>query len=150
MRTNTAGEGHHVTGSAYGTGWEFSISATDSSAFDAGEWTWEAITSKGAEKFRAGAGALTVFQSQTFTGTPAALDDRTTAEKRLAEVEEAFPALSIGKVSEYSVGNRSFKYHDLDQLRVYLIDLRAQVAREKTAEKIANGLGNPRNFAVRF
>ena len=104
MRTNTAGEGHHVTGSAYGTGWEFSISATDSSAFDAGEWTWEAITSKGAEKFRAGAGALTVFQSQTFTGTPAALDDRTTAEKRLAEVEEAFPSKGTRAVRRHFFG----------------------------------------------
>ena len=46
LRTNTASEGHTATGSTYGTGWEFTISASDSSAFDAGDWFWNCEVSK--------------------------------------------------------------------------------------------------------
>ena len=150
LRTNTSGEGHTVAGTAYSTGWEFTISATDSAAFDAGAWTFEALLTKSSETFRAGTGSITIIQSQTYTGTPAALDDRTTAETRLEAMEEAFHALQVGKVGAYSIGSRSFTYHDLDKMRLYIIDLRAQVGREKVRQKIANGLGNPRNFAIRF
>ena len=38
LRTNTNHEGATVVGTPYGTGWEFTISATDSAGFDAGNW----------------------------------------------------------------------------------------------------------------
>ena len=40
LRTNTASEGATVVGTAYGTGWEFTIATGTSAAFDAGQWYW--------------------------------------------------------------------------------------------------------------
>ena len=40
LRTNTASEGATVVGTAYGTGWEFTIAAGTSTGFDAGQWFW--------------------------------------------------------------------------------------------------------------
>ena len=56
LRTNTASEGHIATGTQYSasTGWEFSISASDSSNFDAGNWFWAARAFKGSKVFSCG------------------------------------------------------------------------------------------------
>ena len=56
LRTNVTHEGHTVVGTSYGTGWEFTISATDSAAFDAGDWFFYAEATKGSEKFTLGNG----------------------------------------------------------------------------------------------
>ena len=78
LRTNVAAsEGLTVVGSAYTSGWEFTIAATDSASFDAGNWVYDAIATKGSEKYRLGGGSFEVKQSLIYTGTPAQIDTRT-------------------------------------------------------------------------
>ena len=55
-----------------------------------------------------------------------------------------------GGVKEYKIGSRSAKKYDLTELFQLEAKLKAELAREETKEKIANGLGNPRNLFVRF
>ena len=81
LRTNTASEGATVTGSSWnGSGWEFTIASSVTTNFDAGEWFWTAIVSKGSESFQLARGEFTVKQALAYSGTPGAVDDRTQNE----------------------------------------------------------------------
>ena len=150
LRTNTTHEGHTVAGTSYGTGWEFTISATDSAAFDSGDWFFYAEATKGSEKFTLGNGQLEVLASLTYTGQPAAFDGRTQAEKDLDAVTAAIRAIIADKAAEYSIGNRTFKRVDLAELRSRESQLNYIVNLERRRAKIANGLGDPFTKYVRF
>ena len=151
LRTNTASEGATITGSAYGTGWELTISAATSDAFDAGNWYWTAVATKDSEVITLGNGNLSVEAALTYTGTPGAFDGRTQAKKDLDAVQAAIRAIvDGGVVQEYRIGTRNLKKYDLADLIQLEAKLKAEVKREEQAELIANGLGNPRNMFVRF
>jgi len=150
LRTNTTHEGHTVAGTSYGTGWEFTISATDSAGFDSGDWFFYAEASKGSEKFTLGNGQLEVLASLSYTGQPGAFDGRTQAEKDRDEVTAAIRAIIADKAAEYSIGNRTFKRVDLAELRTRESQLNYIVNLERRRAKIANGLGDPFTKYVRF
>ena len=151
LRTNTASEGATVVGSAYGTGWEFTIAAGTSSGFDAGQWYWQALATSGSSKVTLGSGQLTVLATLSYAATPGAFDGRTQAQKDLDAVQAAIRAITAGGVvKEYSIGNRSLKKYDLADLLQLEGKLKAEVKREQMADLIANGLGNPHNLFVRF
>ena len=153
LRTNTASEGATVTGSTYGTGWEFTIAASTTSAFDAGNWFWQAIATRTSpdETLTLGNGGLTVEAALSYSGTPGAFDGRTQAQKDLDAVQAAIRAIvDGGVVQEYRIGTRNLKKYDLPDLIQLEGKLKAEVKREQQAELIANGLGNPRNMFVRF
>jgi hypothetical protein len=152
LRTDKANHGAVVVGSAYGAGgWELTISATTSAAFDSGHWYWQAIATKGSEKVTLGAGQLQVFDALSYTGNPGAFDGRTQAHQDLDAVDAAIRAIvSGGVVQEYTIGNRRLKKYDLAELQVLRSRLIAEVKREQAAASIAQGLGNPHNLFVRF
>jgi hypothetical protein len=151
LRTNTASEGATSTGSAYGTGWEFTLAASTTADFDAGNWYWTAVATKDSEVITLGNGSLTVEAALTYSGTPGAFDGRTQAQKDLDAVQAAIRAIvDGGVVQEYRIGTRNLKKYDLPDLIQLEGKLKAEVKREQQAELIANGLGNPRNMFVRF
>lgn len=150
LRTNTASEGASVVGTAYGTGWEFTIAANVSSGFDAGQWYWQAIASKTGSVITLGAGQLQVLPVLSYAATPGAFDGRSQAQIDLDAVQAAIRAIISGQAKQYSIGNRSFTKLDLSELMERESRLKADVKREQMAELIANGLGNPRNLFVRF
>jgi hypothetical protein len=151
LRTNTASEGATVVGSAYGTGWEFTIATGTSAGFDAGQWFWQALATSGGEKLTLGAGQLTVLSALSYTGSPAAVDGRTQTQKDLDAVTAAIRSLiSGGAVQQYSIAGRSLSRYSLSDLMALESKLKAEVKREQMAELIANGLGNPHNLFVRF
>lgn len=150
LRFDHTHEAHTVAGSAYGTGWEFTISATDSAGFNAGNWYIYAEATKGSEKFPLGNARAEVFATYTYTGHAAAFDGRSQAEKDLDAVTAAIRAIIADKAAEYSIGNRTFKRVDLAELRMRESQLKAIVVRERKAAMIANGLGDPHSLYVRF
>jgi hypothetical protein len=151
LRTNTASEGATVVGSAYGTGWQFTIAAATSTGFDAGTWFWQAVATKTGSTVTMGSGQLTVLRSLSYTGSPGAVDGRSQAQQDLDAVQAAIRALvSGGVVREYTIGNRSLKKYELADLMQLESKLKAEVKREQMAELMANGLGNPHNLFVRF
>jgi hypothetical protein len=151
LRTNTASEGATVVGSAYGTGWEFTISAATSADFDAGDWFWQAIATQGSDKITLGAGQLQVLAALSYTGAPGAIDGRSQIQKDLEAVQAAIRALIAGgAVQQYSIGNRQLSRYQLSQLIELESKLKAELKREQKAELMANGLGNPHNLFVRF
>ena len=152
LRTNTGGEGHTVTGTQYAnsTGWQFTISSTDSANFDAGNWFWAARAFKSGKVFEIGTGELEVRQSLQYSGTPAAIDNRTQTEKDLDAVTACIRAIIEDKAQEYSIGNRTFKRVDIKELRAREAELKSRVASEKRYSYISQGLGDPKNLYVRF
>ena len=152
LRTNTASEGHTVTGTQYAnsTGWQFTISSTDSANFDAGNWFWAARAFKSGKVFEIGTGELEVRQSLQYSGTPAAIDNRTQTEKDLDAVTACIRALIEDKAQEYSIGNRTFKRIDIKELRAREAELKSRVFSEKRYSLKSQGLGDPKNLYVRF
>ena len=152
LRTNAGNEGHIATGTQYSnsTGWQFTISATDSAGFIAGNWFWVARAFNSDDVFEIGSGELIVKQSLQYTGTPAAIDNRTQTEKDLDAVTACIRALIEDKAQEYSIGNRTFKRIDIKDLRAREAELKSRVASEKRYSYISQGLGDPKNLYVRF
>ena len=150
-RTNTASEGVTITAAAESTGWRVTVPASTSLGFDAGLWTWQAIATYSTLQSTAGRGQFTVKASAAYTGTPGAFDDRSRAEIDLGYVEAAIRTLAQGgAIAEYTIGNRNLKRYKMPELLQLRDVLKAEVDRERRAEKIRQGLGNPGVARVRF
>ncbi len=149
LRTNTFGEGHIAVGSAYNSGWEFTIAASDTVNFDSGNWIYEAIATKGIEKFSLGSNKFTVKESLIYTGSPAKIDRRTQNQIDRDNVIAALRKFNDG-ATEYSIGNRTYKRVDMDKLRTRLADLNTICLREERAEKLSQGIGTGLKLNVRL
>lgn len=150
-RTNTANEGATVVGTAEGTGWRVTLSASTTNGFDAGLWTWQAIATYSTFQYTAGRGQFTVKASAKYANTPGAFDDRSRAEIDLSYVEAAIRTLAQGgMVQEYSIGGRSLRRYKMAELLQLKDDLKNEIAMERKREKIQQGLGNPGLAKVRF
>ena len=150
-RTNTASEGASITGVAEADGWRITVPSSTTTGFDAGLWTWQAIATSGALQYTAGRGQFTVKATLEYAGTPGAFDDRSRAEIDLEKVEAAIRTLAEGGVvQEYAIGNRSLKRYKMGELLQLRDALKAEVDRERRAEKVRQGLGNPGVTRVRF
>ena len=152
LRTNTSSEGATVSSTAYTDGWQFSIASSTSTNFDVGNWYFQAVADKsGAEKQTIFTGRFEVLAALSYSGTPSAYDGRSQVNKDLDLVEAAIRALlNNGVIQEYKIGSRTAKKYDLSELLVLKAALKAELVREQAADKIANGLGNPRAVHVRF
>jgi hypothetical protein len=150
-RTNTSTEGATVVGVAEGTGWRVTVPAATTTDFNAGLWTWQAIATYSTLQYTAGRGQFTVKSTAKYTGTPGAFDDRSRAEIDLSYVEAAIRTLAQGgMVQEYQIGGRSLKRYKMTELMQLRDDLKNEIAMERKAEKIRQGLGNPGLAKVRF
>ena len=152
LRGTTTGAGETLTGNASGNGWAFnwaineSITATTNYAWQA---VAEAIVNGALTTI--GTGNITLLPSLAYQGQPAAFDGRSQAQRDLDAVQAAIRArISGGAVDEYTIGNRRVKRMEMTDLLMLESRLKAEVARERSAEMIANGMGNPRNLFVRF
>jgi hypothetical protein len=92
-----------------------------------------------------------VLAALEYSGTPGALDGRTQAETDLAAVQTAIRSIvSGGGVKSYSIAGRNLQKYELADLIALESKLKAEVQRERAADLIANGKGNPHNLFVRF
>ena len=154
LRTNKTKFGATVSSSAYGDGFQFNIPAATTATFVDGNWFFQAVASKTGTLISKtiGTGTFEVLPSLAFTGTnPKAFDGRSDAEKTLDLIKTAIDnILKGGAIQEYKIGTRTAKKYDMAELQVLKGEYAAIVAREKHAETMANGLGNPRAMYVRF
>jgi hypothetical protein len=154
LRAAAAGAGVEAPAALTDEGWRVTLSATTTAAMASGDWTVQVVATVDGAPHTLRRGSLTVRKSLAFSGTPGAFDDRSQAEKDLAAVEEAIRALTSGAV-EYQIGSlgsggRRVRRVDLPDLIVWRDRLKSEVTREKRAEMIAQGLGDPRRLYVRF
>ena len=150
-RTNVNHEGATITGAAEGDGWRITVPSSTTTGFDAGTWTWQAVATYSSEQYTAGRGQFTVKATAVYSDQPGAFDDRSRAEIDLEKVETAIRTLaSGGMVQEYTIGSRSLKKYKMGELLQLRDNLKAEVDRERRAEKVRQGLGNPGVTRVRF
>ena len=150
IRTNSA-SGLTTTGSTYGTGWEFSLSASDTAPLTAGDYFWQCEVSKGSDKYSVGTGSLLIQQSLAYSGSVSSIQEKSQTEQDLDAVQSAIRTLvSGGVVKEYSNAGRSLKKYELSDLMALESRLKFQLKRAQKADLIKNGLGNPHAMYVRF
>ena len=152
FRFDRNNHGATAVGTAYGQGWQFSLTAATTEGFhpdDTGYW--QAVATKAGETVTLGSGQFEIDANLAYTGTPAAVDNRSQAQKDLDAVQAAIRSMiSGGAVAEYSIGSRRLKKMELADLLALESNLKASVKREQAAQLQANGLGNPHNLFVRF
>ncbi len=150
LRFNASGEAKAIVGTDYTDGWEFVIPQASTSTMDAGTWYYQIRAVKSGDEVTLYEGQVEVKAQLTYTGTPGAFDGRTQAQIDLDNVTAAIRSIISDKAKSYSIGGRSFTRLDLPELRARESQLQEQVVRERKANMIANGLGNPHNLFVRF
>ena len=152
LRTNTVPIGATVTSSAFNDGFQFSITSNVSSTFIKGDWFYQAVANKsGNEKQTIATGSFKVLPTLEFSGNAVNFDGRSQVEKDLETIQTAIRnIISGGVVQEYKIGTRTAKKYELSELIMLESRYKAELVREKQAELIANGLGNPRATFVRF
>jgi len=117
---------------------------------DAGDWWFQARATKTGDEITLYEGQIEVKAQLTYEGTPGAYDGRSQAKIDLDSVSAAIRSIISDKAKSYTIGNRTFTRLDLSELRMRESQLKAEVVRERKANMIANGLGNPHNLFVRF
>lgn len=140
-----------VVASAYGQGWQTTVTAAQSATLHPGSYFWQAVATKALERLTLGSGTLTVAANLAFAGDVGAFDGRSQAEQALAAIDAEISArLTGGMAEEYTIGNRSLKKTPMKDLMVLRSRYETIVTRERQAQKIAQGLGNPRAMYIRF
>ena len=152
LRTNTGPLGATINSSAFNDGFQFTIPSNVTATFTAGTWFYQAVANKsGAEKQTIYTGQFKVLESLEYSGTAVNYDGRSQVEKDLATIQTAIRnIISGGAIQEYKIGTRTAKKCELSELIQLESRYKAELVREKQAEMIANGLGNPRATFVRF
>lgn len=132
--------------SASGADHLVNVSAATTAAWAPGSYNWRAQVSKSGEVYTVGSGSVSV--QNAFAS--ATLDARSHARKALANIEAYLENASNLSAAEYQIAGRSLKRISLDELLRLRGRYQAEVAREDAAQRVAQGLGDPRRVYVRF
>lgn len=136
-----------LTGVATTDGWTTTITAVQSAALAAGDYSWHAALTKASTRFTVGTGTVTV--EPNIANQSAGFDGRTQIQKDIAAVEAEIRARANGGATiEYSIGNRSLKKESISALLALRSTLRADLARENAAKRLSDGIG--RSIGIRF
>ena len=132
-----------------GTGWATLITPVQSATLTPGKYYWTAIASKTGARVTAGSGTMLMLID--LTAASGVYDGSSQAEKDLLAIRTEISGRAAGGMTlEYTIGNRSLKKEPIASLLVLESKLVRQIAAERSAQSIANGLGNPRRINVRF
>lgn len=148
--------GVDVVATANGNGWQTQLTSVASAALNKGAsaltWYWHAVaTASGGVRVTAGDGVLLVKPNIANVGVSLPFDGTSQAEKDLAAVRGQISARIKGDATlEYTIGNRSLKKEPMANLLTIEQRCLRIVARERRAQAIKNGLGNPGRVGVRF
>lgn len=143
---NADGAFGETTSEADGDGFLVTISASESGAITAGEYTWQAYVTLDTERFQVGRGLVVVaanFADGAVDGrsdTKVILDALTALMKGTATSEQASVSINGRSISKYTLGER-----------IQLIEFyKREYAREQREEAIESGLGHRGKVRIRF
>lgn len=149
LKHNTGNDNISVTGVADGGGWNFTITAAQTAGLHVQEHWYQLSVTKSGERYTLAQGEIRVLANVPGAGNT--YDGRSQAQIDLEAVQAAMRArIAGGEVQEYTIGNRSLKKIPMADLISLESKLKADVAREKRAERIAKGLDSGRAVYVRF
>lgn len=137
----------NVNGTPTADGWSVTITASQSNDLPPGDYAWQAFLTSGQTRFTVGTGVVKVLPN--IANQTAGYDARSQVEKDLAAVEAEIRARATGAATiEYSIGNRSLKKESITVLLSLRTQLRIDLAREKQAKRLSEGVG--RSIGIRF
>lgn len=150
LKHNTGNDAISVTGVADGSGgWNFTITAAQTANLHVQVHWWQLYVTKTAERYTLGQGELLVLANIPNAGTT--YNGKSQAQIDLESVQAEMRArITGGGVQEYTIGNRSLKKVPMTDLIALESKLKADVARELRATRIAKGLDSGRAVYVRF
>jgi hypothetical protein len=150
LRHATGNDALTVAGVSNGAGgWDFTLSTTQTAQLHVNGHWWQITVTKAGERFTLGTGTLDVVANIPAAGNT--YDGRTQAQIDLAAVQAAMRAIvSGGATQEYTIGNRSLKKMPMSELIALETKLKADVAREARADRLAKGMNSGRSVFVRF
>lgn len=143
-----------VTGVAENDGWKLTLTSAQTGALTEAatgdpNYYWQATAEKAGVRVTLGTGTLRV--AKNLATAVAGYDGRSQAEQDLAAVRDAIRArINGGLISEYMIGTRRLKNESMGELLALESRLKLIVSKERQAQSIANGLGDPRTTYVRF
>ena len=122
------------------------VPAATTAAWAPGAYSWRSQVSKAGEVYTIASGSITVAASFG----AATLDARGFARIALANVEAYLQDPNNLSAASYEIAGRSLERHGLDRLLALRDRLLAEVAREDTAARAAQGLASRSRVMVRF
>lgn len=139
-----------ISSTADGADHLVTVPATTTAAWATGWYTATVYVEKSAERYTLERVQVEVKAASTTLADGS--DGRSQAEKAVDDLKAALATYtaSRGVVAEYSINGRSMKFRDSGEIVALLDYWQRELARERTASSIANGLGNPRRLFVRF
>lgn len=146
-RTGAAGAFFSIVATADGTHHAISVAAATNATYVAGTYTWVAVVASGTEKHEVDTGEFEILPRYDVA---AALDDRSHARKVLDAIKAVLENRATKDQEEYTIAGRSLKRTPVEQLVALRDRYEREVASEKAAANLANGLGNHPNVLVRL
>lgn len=123
----------------------FSITTTITDGWQYGEYNYSRYVTNGTDKTTLTHGTVEI--KKDFT---TASDQRSHAQKALDSILAVLEKRATLDQEEYSINGRSLKRMNISDLLSFRDTYRAEVAREKNAERLAQGLGTKQTIRVRF
>jgi hypothetical protein len=150
LRHATGNDALTVSGVADGAGgWDFTLTTTQTAQLHANGHWWQVTVTKDGERYTLGTGKLEVAGNIPASGST--YDGRTQSQIDLDAVRAEMRArITGGGVQEYSIGNRSLKKMPMADLIAMETKLKADVARDARADRLAKGMNSGRSVYVRF
>lgn len=140
----------NLTSTPDGSGYKTTITSTQSSGLTAGNYFWQAFVSNVSQnRINIGSGQIQAIANLANINN--VYDGRSEVEKMLEAVTTAIHARLKGEtVFRYEIKGRDLERDPIESLIKFRDQLKIEVSRSKAAEKIAQGLGDPRRLFVRF
>jgi hypothetical protein len=144
-----ADQNFKVDGVDSGTTHTATIAAATSAAYRAGRYRWRLTVTRTSDSVRKTIeeGWLEVMADPAAVGN---LDHRSSPRIVLDNIEAYLQDPTNLRAASYSLGGRSLSRYSMSELLSLKSQMEIEVHREEAAERVANGLGNPRRLYVRF
>lgn len=138
-----------ITASAEGADHRLAATAATSATWAAGAYAAAQWVEKAGEVFTVASGLLTILPN--LRTAAAGLDTRSPARQALDAAEAALATYgATAYLQGLDIGDRSKKFHSPGEFIAFISQLRAQVAREDKADRLAQGLAPRNKLLVRF
>lgn len=147
MRREGDGTVKTIAATGSGTVYTAATTHTDSSAYTAGTWHWDAYMTRTSDsaRVRVATGVLTVEANAS-----SASDPRSHAAKVLSSIEALIEGRATKDVNSYSVAGRSLSKMTPQELMQWRDYYRREVNKEQRLEAQRNGRATGRTTVVRF
>jgi hypothetical protein len=142
--------GFEIVASASGTGFSVSHSATTTTGYTAGTYTWIAWVESGTEKYTVDQGTVVVEADYRTAAASAVLDDRTHARKVLDAIEAVLENRASLDQERYMISGRELWRTPIPTLLKLRQTYRNEVRAEGIAQRIEAGIGGSGRVQIRL